>query len=1594
MKIPQLRHAIVAGLIVFAASTAAAFNSGDRVQCTGNNVNVRTSTDTSSNTNVIGQVNSGDLGTFQSGPTSSGGHQWYYVKWDKFSQAGYTADFVAAASIPAPSLNSISPNPVTGSNSAVTFTLSGSNFVNGAKVQVAYAGNNYTFVNTNTNATYVNSSTLTVPITTQPQTDTWNVRVQNPDGQLSGQINLVVNAPASNPAPTLNSISPNPVTGSNSAVTFTLSGSNFVSGAKVQVAYAGNNYTFVNTNTNATYVNSSTLTVPITTQPQTDTWNVRVQNPDGQLSGQINLVVNAPASNPAPTLSSISPNPVTGSNSAVMFTLSGSNFVSGAKVQVAYAGNNYTFVNTNTNATYVNSSTLTVPITTQPQADTWNVRVQNPDGQLSGQINLVVNAPASNPAPTLNSISPNPVTGSNSAVTFTLSGSNFVSGAKVQVAYAGNNYTFVNTNSNATYVNSSTLTVPITTQPQTDTWKVRVQNPDGQLSGQINLVVNAPGSGVTPSISSIAPGSVTGSNNYQVFTINGANFVNGATVQVGFHDNNYTWQSTSSLPTFVSSSQMTIQIKTGLTADTWNVRIQNPDGQTSNTVNFTVTAQPQPDLVPSQVTVTPSSFILGTPVTVSFRVTNQGNGDAVASKTRLRITTSATTTSPNDVSLGDVSTPVVPAGQFVTLTPSLTVSGVAAGTYYIWASVDNTNVTNQSDGTNDYAHSAAVTITAPGLTPPSVQSVNQVPNSDGTVTLTAVATGSSDLRYQWTKDNQPLGGAIYASTKVGLSGDYVINLTNGAGTASGLTHVSANSTPIIAAQPSGGLLKTLYPSSTPNPNWPTVVITHGWQPCVNPEGDTRSPCSTQLSDWRTPPCDITQLADAIHLRLPNVNILAYVWKDAYVPRVFGCQIIAGPAYAARQWAGNDLAQHLLAALPNYDTVKHPIQFVGHSFGTFVNAYAIAKLPSWHIQQCTLLDAPINAEAWAGVQATSSHWLSGGPSADIFYENLLPQQVDWVDNYIAGLPYRIYDGGAFVLDLGQVGGLVSGSQPQAPRDGEWVGTVDHGTIVPNFYTPTVSLHNGDGFDHSAVVRGGTSDLSKWKPGSKLDRALDNLISSGIAKLGISYIGVDLVGSAFTDIWRLVTQSSGSSQSLMTAQQASSDSSIQFYVGVPVDAKTLRFDFLFPQLGNGDWMSVEFNDKTVFTFLGTAFFGSDYDHAEIPVSNIIGQAGVFTVTLHAASSTPAELRLANFHFESRPPASLVSPLTGAAITFPQTFSWSLDQSYSAKVYVTATPNAKPGVDPIAVSTEVFAGSGSLSVDAGRWTNIVSYLGPAQIYYWTVGDANLEDGIFAGWQPITVAPTVLGNISTRLSVRTGDSALIGGFIITGTQPKKVIVRGIGPSLVSFGLSGVLADPMLELHDSSQVIGTNDDWQTNANKQEMIDRNVAPSNPKEAAILTTLNPGTYTAILRGASNGTGIGTVEVYDLDQAVDSKLANISTRGFVDTGDNVMIGGTIITGAASANVLIRAIGPSLTNFGVPNALQDPTLELHNAQGGTIASNDNWVDSPDAAAISATTLQPTNSHESAILQNLAPGAYTAVVRGSGNSTGVALVEAYQLP
>ncbi len=227
-----------------------------------------------------------------------------------------------------------------------------------------------------------------------------------------------------------------------------------------------------------------------------------------------------------------------------------------------------------------------------------------------------------------------------------------------------------------------------------------------------------------------------------------------------------------------------------------------------------------------------------------------------------------------------------------------------------------------------------------------------------------------------------------------------------------------------------------------------------------------------------------------------------------------------------------------------------------------------------------------------------------------------------------------------------------------------------------------------------------------------------------------------------------------------------------------------------------------------------------------------------------------------------------------------------------------------------------------------------------------------------------------------------LIAGFIVTGAQPKRVLIRGLGPSLP---VAGALADPVLKL-DGGAV--TNDDWRA-TQECEIISTTVPPSNNLEAAIVATLAPGAHTAILRGKNGGTGVGLVEVYDLESGMPERLANISTRGQVQTGDNVMIGGFIVGGNSPATVLLRAIGPSLTAQGVSGALMDPTLEVVDGNGSVI-SNDNWRATQESAII-ATTVPPADDREAAVLATLVPGAYTAIVRGKNNTTGVALVEGY---
>ena len=329
----------------------------------------------------------------------------------------------------------------------------------------------------------------------------------------------------------------------------------------------------------------------------------------------------------------------------------------------------------------------------------------------------------------------------------------------------------------------------------------------------------------------------------------------------------------------------------------------------------------------------------------------------------------------------------------------------------------------------------------------------------------------------------------------------------------------------------------------------------------------------------------------------------------------------------------------------------------------------------------------------------------------------------------------------------------------------------------------------------------------------------------------------------------------------------------------------------------------------------------------------------------------------------------------------------------------------------STKNVAGAGSYTSDSFTPT-------AAGTYRWVAtysGDANnnpAAGACNAANESVVVTGSQLLNISTRKQVLTGDNRLFGGFIIVGSEAKKVIVRGIGPSLTAFGVPGALADPTLELHDASTTLATNDNWKIkpdgSSQQAEVEATTIPPTNDLESAIVATLpaapassGGASYTAILAGNAGGTGIGVLQLYDLNQAANSKLANISTRGFVGTGDDVLIGGFIPgpSNRGSIKVVIRAIGPTLSAAGISGPLQDPMLELHDSNGGTLATNDNWKTRPDGssqqAEIEATGIPPTDDRESAIIATVPPNdsGYTAIVRGVNSTTGIAVVEVYAL-
>jgi N-acetylneuraminic acid mutarotase len=404
------------------------------------------------------------------------------------------------------------------------------------------------------------------------------------------------------------------------------------------------------------------------------------------------------------------------------------------------------------------------------------------------------------------------------------------------------------------------------------------------------------------------------------------------------------------------------------------------------------------------------------------------------------------------------------------------------------------------------------------------------------------------------------------------------------------------------------------------------------------------------------------------------------------------------------------------------------------------------------------------------------------------------------------------------------------------------------------------------------------------------------------------------------------------------------------------------------------------------------------------------GSFGVTLTVTEGAVTFTSTLQLTFTSDPTIPVITSAREVGLTAGQFFTYTIttDSSNHSGTNFSVIGDLPPGLglDP------------ATGIISGTYNPLTEQNGGALLGNVQTGTHNSSG---SGTNPLSFFEAVHAtakNISTRLAVGTNDNVLIGGFIVTGNASKKVIVRAIGPELGAppYNVPNALADPTLELRDGTgALIASNDNWMDDPGAAQIQTNHLAPGDPRESAMIVTLAPnngdpasltGHYTAIVRGKNGTTGNALVEVYDvgtasLDVSSNAQLGNISTRGLVQTGDNVMIGGFILKGDMSATVIVRAIGPELTQYGVPNALADPTLELHNGAGAKIASNDNWqttviggiITSNQVSAIQSSGKAPGDPRESAIIATLPPGNYTVIVRGKNNTTGIALVEGYGL-
>ena len=723
-----------------------------------------------------------------------------------------------------------------------------------------------------------------------------------------------------------------------------------------------------------------------------------------------------------------------------------------------------------------------------------------------------------------------------------------------------------------------------------------------------------------PTVSGVLPSPVPTSTANQNITISGANFQTNCTLT--FTDTSGgTFASVASKLTRNSTSQITYLFNNAGDAGTWKVKVNNPDGKSSDPFNFTVQIAAQPNLVVDSITFSPASVNSGGNFTLGFRVRNIGPGNAVATLARVRLSTDTTLTS-SDLPLSplDVSIPAIPSGSSYAFSGTITIPGsTPQGLYYVGAFADFDNRANQNNITDDAGISAArLTVNNTGVSLPtvSITPASQTVVSGGNVTFTAVVSGTGPFGYQWMHNGIDMFGSISSNMPISgvteaNAGSYKVRVSNPAGTvtSSAATVIVTPSTepqpPVTASKPSN--FTWIGPVDLSRP---TVIITHGWQP--PPETYTGSP-----PEWAM------RMAVAISNRLDRegypqringqrANIGIFVWPEAYN----GFFPAAGYSFDC----GSSLAKQLEYKLgPSY---SGNIQFIGHSLGTFVNAAAVGLLPSSyrHIH-VTTLDPPLRMTGF------DQSW---------FHKLLPDNKVDWVDNYI----------GTYVWPLA-FGEPISGSA----LNGGWSVSENHAG-VHEFYYRTITNDNwtASGFRFSGIFGGTNRPWPPYwsqNPNTGLTLADIKEVLSFASQEGFRVINgaVEEISQSVNGqvrralrLFKSVTgtkslpRSGADVRVLASAGTVSSNSIIALDISIPKDANCLEFEFSISASGTGDWMTVEFNESQLFSFRGENFVGTNFHTAILPIGEYAGQSGILTFWLHGGSAAAASVTLSKFEFKA--------------------------------------------------------------------------------------------------------------------------------------------------------------------------------------------------------------------------------------------------------------------------------------------------------------------------------------------------------------------------